>query len=188
MDFIFSLDSQLFFFINHLPHPWWAVQIFLVFSFYPLIVWAGIGIVVLLYEQQQKHLWFFLYFILTLTVAGLITSAILKPLFQRPRPDISNPQQVVIVREKPALVAFANDYSFPSGHATIAFTGAYLLSKRKRGNLLAFYTFALLTGFSRIYLGKHYPLDVLAGALVGYTIAAFLYRSLFQRKPLTIFL
>jgi undecaprenyl-diphosphatase len=62
---------------------------------------------------------------------------------------------------------FAQSYSFPSGHAAASFVAAYLLSKKDKKRAWVYYVVALLISFSRIYLGKHYPSDVLAGALIG---------------------
>ncbi len=56
--------------------------------------------------------------------------------------------------------------SFPSGHTTTAFAMFFMLGhffKRQR----LFFAIALLVGFSRIYLGQHFPVDVLAGSFIG---------------------
>jgi len=63
----------------------------------------------------------------------------------------------------------SHGYSFPSGHTTVAFMAAFILS-HSSGKSFLFYGLALLVGFSRIYNGVHYPLDVAAGALLGISI------------------
>jgi len=57
--------------------------------------------------------------------------------------------------------------SFPSGHTSSAFALATVMGERYQKKLLA-YTLATLVGLSRIYFNKHYPSDVLVGALIGY--------------------
>lgn len=57
--------------------------------------------------------------------------------------------------------------SFPSGHTVSAFALAALLADKYPVLALIFYFTAFLVGVSRIYVGAHYPLDVLAGSLVG---------------------
>jgi undecaprenyl-diphosphatase len=57
--------------------------------------------------------------------------------------------------------------SFPSGHSTVAFTLATIVSHQYPKLSVPLYLTAIGTGFSRVYLGKHYPSDVLAGAVLG---------------------
>jgi undecaprenyl-diphosphatase len=96
------------------------------------------------------------------TVGGIVLTTALKTVFQRDRPELF---------DSGYSAAF---YSFPSGHATIA-VGFYgtltlLVAWRLRGLrrwavVFAGVTLVLLIGFSRLYLGVHYPTDVLAGFL-----------------------
>lgn len=61
--------------------------------------------------------------------------------------------------------------SFPSGHATGAFSLATIFSNKYPRFRIPFYILATTIGISRIYLGSHYPSDVLIGALIGYTVS-----------------
>ncbi len=70
------------------------------------------------------------------------------------------------------LVGKASDWSFPSGHASSSFASACSIlftGYRKEG--IAALIFAFLIGFSRLYVGIHYPSDVLCGALLGLAFA-----------------
>lgn len=66
------------------------------------------------------------------------------------------------------LITPPTDYSFPSGHTAASFAVGVLLFRKlpKRYGIPAL-VLAALIGFSRLYLGVHYPSDVLAGALLG---------------------
>jgi undecaprenyl-diphosphatase len=57
--------------------------------------------------------------------------------------------------------------SFPSGHAQIAFSVATYLTSRFKKYWWLFYSFAILVALSRVYIGVHFPLDILAGAIIG---------------------
>jgi undecaprenyl-diphosphatase len=70
-------------------------------------------------------------------------------------------------REPLPLGHVPKDPSFPSGHTTIAFAAATVLSYYRPRWTPAFFLLAVAIGFSRVYVGVHYPLDVLGGAILG---------------------
>lgn len=65
------------------------------------------------------------------------------------------------------LIAPLEDYSFPSGHTAASFTLAVIFSLNYPELRMFFISLAALVGISRIYLGVHYPSDVIIGALIG---------------------
>jgi len=69
-----------------------------------------------------------------------------------------------------ALVALPRGSSFPSGHTSTSFACATVLSFFVPRAAPAFYLLALAIGFSRIYVGVHWPLDVLGGAILGVAV------------------
>lgn len=99
---------------------------------------------------------------MALVLSLICTNMILKPLVQRTRPWL-------VVEGLTALVAEHDMNSFPSGHTSAALAAAAAcwgtLSKKKARS--AVLTLAVIMGLSRLYVGVHYPSDVLAGALVG---------------------
>ena len=90
---------------------------------------------------------------------------IVKRFVTRPRPFLVLP----MVNTWKTLIL--KDYSFPSGHTTAGFALAIVLSINFHVFAPLFVLMAMLIGFSRMYLGLHYPTDVFVGAVIG-TVSA----------------
>jgi undecaprenyl-diphosphatase len=169
-----ALDARLFLAINHLPHTPFtnAWFYFLTFVFNGGYAWYGLLALVWLWNQRLGAA------ALRGTAAPLALSTVLvegpiKAYFRRKRPFIAIVQAVVIGR-KPGT------WSFPSGHSASAFAGAWLLSRYFPGAKAMLYGVAGLVAFSRIYLGNHYPGDVVSGSLSG-IVCARIFRWLQRR-------
>lgn len=108
-----------------------------------------------------------------LPAVWLGTSAVeygLKRMFRRARPwavpDRDTEFEPVVYGNRPT------SYSFPSGHSAAAFAGPAAMSRHLRPlEKIMVYGVALTVAFSRTYLGKHYPVDVVAGSLCGWVMA-----------------
>ncbi len=99
--------------------------------------------------------------LLALAIGAVVTNLFLKDLVARIRPYDS-------VEGLVPLVARLKDYSFPSGHTCASFACAGVYYKAFPGKWgKAAMVLAVLIALSRLYVGVHYPTDVLAGALVG---------------------
>ena len=125
------------------------------------IIWFLLG-VWLFFKEETKDKWFFAPLIGAGAVSWFLVEMILKPLVARSRPGLE--LGAIIVGGQ------SDTFSFPSGHATIAFAMAVVLANKEPKWKWIFYLLAVVISLSRIYLGKHYPLDVLAGVLLGWGI------------------
>ena len=105
----------------------------------------------------------------------LACNVILKPLVNRTRP--------YVLLDYDILIPPVGDASFPSGHTAASFAAATAIYAINRKWGIAAYIFAAVMGFSRLYLGVHFPTDVLGGAVCG-TVAAWLVLWLMEKKCL----
>jgi undecaprenyl-diphosphatase len=110
--------------------------------------------------------------IAALVAAGgaLGVNQILSAIWYRPRPYITHPHQVHY------LLSHSADSSFPSDHAAAAFAIAAVLFAYHRTLGLAALALAAVVGFARVYVGAHYPADVLCGAAIGVVVGLVLVR------------
>lgn len=166
--FLSNIDLTLTNFINSIiPHN----KIFnIFFSFFSLqgssiLIWILIIIFLILFEEKKDKR-FIIYFFISFLITGLLTSYVIKPIFQRLRPN----QRFNIYKN----ASCPEDYSFPSGHAATAFAAAAILSAFHKKRKYFFYTIAFLISLSRIYLHCHFFIDITAGAIIGYFISKLL--------------
>lgn len=143
------------------------------FNSTPSIIWAlAIGISLVL---TQRFKFTILYCLIVLS--GTLLNKVIKHIVLRPRP------------QSDVLIHYAG-YSFPSGHSSgvvliIGSTLLFLWASHQSKQLKIFETsliiaLILLIGFSRIYVGAHYPSDVLGGWCLGAVVILF-WQNIFQR-------
>ena len=92
---------------------------------------------------------------------GLVVNAVLGSIWYHARPFVTHPAQTVL------LIRHAPDNGFPSDHATVAFAVAFAVAAFSRPLGALFVLAATAVALDRIFVGVHYPVDVLASLLVG---------------------
>jgi undecaprenyl-diphosphatase len=171
---LLHIDAQLFSFFNHtIANP--AVDaVFTVITNGRFWIVPGIAAaLIFLYFQRRKAAVVIALAILTVSVSDPVCNRIIKPQFHRMRP--CDPR--VHIDDGRFLLGRKSSASFPSSHAMNMFAQAMLFSlvfRRKRVGISAF-AFASAIGFSRIYVGVHYPLDVFCGAVFGMIVGGIIY-------------
>ena len=118
--------------------------------------------------------------VLSQAIPGAVVIA-LKRLVNRPRPIVALASRIAAgTAHVVVLGRHLTAYSFPSGHTETAFALAVALTYFVPKKRAVFYTLAALVGFSRVYNGEHFPLDVICGALIGY-VGAKIGLALFEK-------
>ncbi len=145
------LLDRLFGLITNLHHE--AVYVLIL----PLIYW--------LYDKRFGR------YLFSVFVIGFWSNDALKEVFRTPRPD---PGQVRVI-----LAETGGGYAFPSGHAQtpLVFWGAIAEHVRRRWFTWAAGVLVFLIGFSRLYIGVHWPLDVIGGWAIGLAVLYLLVRT-----------
>lgn len=166
MQTILALDHQLFLLINHLPHTVLSDTVTLTLSGIGAggLIWLTLSILVFTRVERKEH-WFFLPIVLATALSEVFGNWSLKLFFARNRPPVS--LGAIFVTNPP------RDFSFPSGHATFAWALAIVLAAKEPRLKYFYYTLAILICFSRVYLGVHYPSDVVSGSFLGLAIGWF---------------
>jgi undecaprenyl-diphosphatase len=113
--------------------------------------------------------------ILCVGAADLISYQVIKLWVNRPRPEFTKGLEVILRTSR------HSGPSFPSNHAANIFAAATMLSGAIEWMKPLFYLFALAVAYSRVYVGVHFPSDVLAGAALGIFISATA-RTLFTHQ------
>lgn len=169
-----SFDTELLLYINHCNN---VLLDGMMLKFSDTWTWSlmllAVIFIVLRNRPWQEALLVFLGIGLCILLADQISSSLLKPWVARFRPT-HDPEIMFQVRH---IAGRMGQYGFVSSHAANTFAvGTFLaLVFKHRITTICLMVWASVVGFSRIYLGVHFPLDVLCGGLLGIVTGIFVY-------------
>ncbi len=175
LEYLKELDAQLFLFINGLHRPWLDGIMYQISYRYNWIPFYAFLTVLIFLKFKLRGLWALLFIVFLIFLSDQ-TANILKDSTMRLRPS-HNPviaDLVHIVRDRRG-----GQFGFVSGHAANSFALAIfmikILKSRHPWLIPVMIVWASLKAYSRIYLGVHYPGDVLVGAAMGIFWALVVY-------------
>lgn len=180
MNFITNLDTELFLFLNGL-HVDWLDPIMTFIS--GKITWAPFYLILLflvIKKYKKQSILVLIGVVILIVCSDQISSGIFKPIFERPRPCHNEAIKDLVYLPNGHC---GGAYGFISSHACNCFALAvfitHVLKKYYRKIAYIMYIWASLVAYSRIYMGVHYPGDIIVGAVVG-IIVGFVISKLYD--------
>jgi len=155
-----NIDKFLFHQINQFGFRWVGLDIFGIFcaKYLEYVLWAILILFLILKFKDRIKV--FLGAVASALVAKLVIVDIIRWIFPRLRPFAVDPMTNLLVNK-------SNELSFPSGHATFYFAlSTFIFFYNKKIGIL-FYVISFMICLGRVFVGLHWPLDILSGALIG---------------------
>lgn len=159
LQYILNADGRILLFIQEYLRIKWLnpAVVFITSLANGGILWILLAVLLLCFKKYRKT---GTAMAVALLIGYVITNLLLKNLIMRPRP------YDVIAALEPLVRA--SDWSFPSGHSTCSIAAGYVMyQKLPRYVGIPAIVLAVLICLSRLYVGVHYPTDVICGALIG---------------------
>ncbi len=132
-------------------------------------LWILLGLAIMIYKKRLKIIPILIGCIIAVGLSDVFAARVVKPLVQRGRPEVTE-------KNVRLLVPSQKSYGFPSNHAANTFAAGFFLAAAYPSMGLIAIAIAIIVSYSRVYVGVHFPLDVIFGGLIGLIFAALVYQ------------
>ena len=185
MESLSTIDSDLFLFLNGLHAAWLDKVMTLITDMW---VWMPFYLLLIYWVVKQygkRCWWVFLAIGIVVLCSDQLSAHVCKPLFQRLRPCYNPDLQELIYLPKGMA---GGRYGFVSSHAANTFAIAAFLTPAlcnyRPWPAITLYQWAFISSYSRIYIGYHYPGDIICGAILGILVGMIIWKlfQIIQRK------
>lgn len=148
--------------------------------------WAPLYLFILIFSiktYKKRGIIMMVFLLLTFGAADFLSASVIKPVVKRVRPC----NELTLQGEMVSRIRCGSGYSFPSSHASNHFAIALFLIMVYRNRWKAILWFALIwafaVSFAQIYVGVHYPIDVICGAILGSLIGYLIAKLFLTLQP-----
>ncbi len=185
MNNLSTIDSDLFLYLNGLHADWLDGPMIAITQMW---AWAPIYLLLIYWivkQYSKRSWWIILAVCFVVLCSDQLSSHVLKPYFQRLRPCFNKDFEGLL--HLPLGLA-GGRFSFTSSHAANTFSIATFLTlalqKYRPWSAILLFFWALLSSYSRIYIGFHYPGDIVCGAILGTLVGLMLWKvfQIVQKK------
>ena len=177
METLSTIDTDLFLYLNSL-HVEWMDKIMILIT--NMGIWFPLYLLLIYWTAKQfgkRCWWVFLAVGVVVLCSDQLSSHVFKPVFQRLRPCY-NPDLQDLIHLPKGLAG--GRFGFTSSHAANTFAVAAFLTPVLRNYRpwlgIVLYLWAFISSYSRIYLGFHYPGDILCGSILGILVGLVLWK------------
>ena len=182
IEFLLTPDQNLFLFLNGLHSSWADVFFYWISNRFVWIPFYAVLAFFMIKKWRKKSIPIFIALLICI-VATDQSCNLIKHSVQRPRPshDPVLSEQVHLVAKPDGTLYKGGPYGFPSSHAANSMALALMvilyLGEKKKWLIIGMLCWVLLVSYSRIYLGVHYPIDLIVGWILGACWALVLWRG-----------